>query len=67
MSEVNVKSMTPVELADAATYVQRGWKNIYTEELCRRAGLLERYLRTSDPEVADIVRRAAKSFGIMLI
>ena len=63
----DVKNMTPVELASASTYVRSGWKNIYAQELCRRAGLLERYLNADDTEVSTIVRRAAKSFGIKLI
>ena len=63
----DVKNMTPIELASASTYVRSGWKNIYTQELCRRAGLLERYLNADDTEVPTIVRRAAKSFGIKLI
>ena len=63
----DVKNMTPIELASASTYVRSGWKNIYTQELCRRAGLLERYLNANDTEVSTIVRRAAKSFGIKLI
>ena len=63
----DVKNMTPMELASASTYVRSGWKNIYTQELCRRAGLLERYLNADDAEVSTIVRRAAKSFGIKLI
>ena len=63
----DVKNMTPMELASASTYVRSGWKSIYTQELCRRAGMLERYLNADDMEVSTIVRRAAKSFGIKLI
>ena len=63
----DISGMSPIELANASTYVRIGWKNIYTQELCRRAGLLERYLKADDAEVSNIVRRAAKSFGIKLI
>ncbi len=59
-------SMTPDLLAGATTYCQ-SVTNPYAEELARRAGLLEKYRATSDVERADIVRRAAKSFNIVLI
>ncbi len=63
----DVINMTPIELASASTYVRSGWKNIYTQELCRRSGLLERYLSADDTEASTIIRRAAKSFGIELV
>ena len=59
-------SMSPDLLALTTTYCQT-LTNPYAEELAKRAGLLEKYLRTSDEERADIVRRAAKRFNIVLI
>ena len=59
-------SMSPDLLALTTTYCQN-LTNPYAEELARRAGLLEKYLRTSDEERADVVRRAAKRFNIVLI
>ena len=59
-------SMSPELLALTTTYCQN-LINPYAEELAKRAGVLEKYLRTSDEECADIVRRAAKGFNIMLI
>lgn len=59
-------SMSPDLLALTTTYCQN-LTNPYAEELAKRAGLLEKYLRTSDEERADIVRRAAKGFNIVLI
>ena len=57
---------SPFSLASAITYCQ-SIDNPYAEELARRAGLLEKYLRASGIERTDIVRRAAKSFNISLI
>ena len=59
-------SMSSDLLALTTTYCQN-LTNPYTEELAKRAGLLEKYLRTSDEERADVVRRAAKGFNIVLI
>ena len=59
-------SMSSDSLALTTTYCQN-LTNPYAEELARRAGLLEKYLRTADEECADIVRRAAKGFNIELI
>ena len=59
-------SMSSDLLALTTTYCQN-LTNPYAEELARRAGLLEKYLRTSDEERADVVRRAAKGFNIVLI
>ena len=59
-------SMTPNLLALTTTYCQN-LTNPYAEELAKRAGLLEKYLRTFDEERADVVRRAAKGFNIVLI
>ena len=49
------------------TVKERLVTNPYAEELARRAGLLKKYLQTSDVERANIVRRAAKGFNITLI
>ena len=59
-------SMSPDLLELTSTYCQN-LTNPYAEELAKRAGLLEKYLRTSDEERADVVRRAAKGFNIVLI
>ena len=59
-------SMSPDLLALTSTYCQN-LTNPYAEELAKRAGLLEKYLRTSDEERTDVVRRAAKGFNIVLI
>lgn len=59
-------SMSPDLLAETTTYCQ-DLTNPYAEELARRAGLLKKYLQTSDVERANIVRRAAKGFNITLI
>ena len=59
-------SMSPDLLALTTTYCQN-ITNPYAEELAQRAGFLEKYLCTSDEERADIVRRAAKGFNIILI
>ena len=59
-------SMSLDSLAGATIYCQ-DLTNPYAEELAKRAGLLERYLRTSDVERADVVRQAAKGFNILLI
>lgn len=63
---VDPASMSPDSLAGATTYCQ-DLTNPYAEELAKRAGLLEKYLRTSDVERADVVRQAAKRFNITLI
>ena len=59
-------SMSPDSLALTTTYCQN-LTNPYAEELSKRAGLLGKYLRTIDEDRADIVRRAAKGFNIVLI
>ena len=59
-------AMSHYSLASAVTYC-RSIDNPYAEELAGRAGLLEKYLRTSGAEHTDVVRRAAKSFNILLI
>ena len=59
-------SISPDLLALTTTYCQN-LTNPYAEELAKRAGLLEKYLRISDEERADIIRRAAKGFNIVLI
>ena len=63
---IDPSSMSPELLALTTTYCQN-LTNPYAEELAKRAGLLEKYLLTSDEERADIVRRAAKGFNIVLI
>ena len=60
----DVTHMTPVELAEAATY---GWKNPFCEELCRRAGLHQKYLESYGDKTREIVQRAAKGFNIRMI
>lgn len=63
-----LRGMTAQELATACTYVRSGWRNMFTEELCRRAGLLPKYHSAyEDRNARKIVDRAAKSFGIRLI
>ena len=63
-----MKDMTPHELAGACTYERASIKNMFAEELCRRAGLLHRYQQArTDIEVRSVLDRAAKSFGIRLI
>ena len=59
-------SMSPDLLAETTTYCQ-DFTNPYAEELAKRAGLLEKYLMTSDVVRANVVRRAAKGFNITLI
>lgn len=60
--------MTPQELAGACTYIQCGVKHIFARELCRRAGLLEKYDRAyTDSDARKVLDRAAESFGIKLI
>lgn len=59
-------SMSPDLLALTTTYCQN-LTNPYTEELTKRAGLLEKYLSTSEGERADVVRQAAMAFNIVLI
>ncbi|MCG4705529.1 hypothetical protein GKE88_08145 [Flavonifractor plautii] len=63
----DVTHMTPVELAEAATYVRKGWKNPFCEELCRRAGLHQKYLESYGDKTREIVQRAAKGFNIRMI
>lgn len=43
----DVPHMTPVELAEAATYVRKGWKNPFCEELCRRPGSIRNIWRAT--------------------
>lgn len=59
-------SMSPDLLALTTTYCE-DLTNPYAEELARRAGVLRKYLSTSDVARADVVRRAAKAFNIVLI
>lgn len=59
-------SMSPDFLALTTTYCE-DLTNPYAEELARRAGVLRKYLSTSDVARADVVRRAAKAFNIVLI
>lgn len=59
-------SMSPSMLAGATTYC-RDSVNPYSEELARRAGLLEKYLRTTGVDQADVVRQAANGFSILLV
>lgn len=62
------RGMTAQELATACTYERSGVRNMFTEELCRRAGLLPKYRAVyEDKQARSIVDRAAKSFGIRLI
>ena len=63
----DVSHMTPAELAEAATYVRKGWKNQFGEELCLRAGLHQKYLESYGDKTREIVQRAAKSFNIRMI
>lgn len=37
--------MTPEDLAGACTYIRSSTKNVFAQELCRRAGLLRKYDR----------------------
>lgn len=63
-----LRGMTAQELAAACTYVRSGWRNLFTEELCRRARLLQPYHSAyEDRNARKVVDRAAKSFGIRLI
>lgn len=63
-----LRGMTAQELATACTYVRSGTRNMFTEELCRRAGLLRRYHSAyEDKDAREVVNRAAKSFGIRLV
>ena len=63
-----LRGMTAQELATACTYERSGWRNMFTEELCRRAGLLPKYHSThEDRNARAVVDRAARSFGIRLI
>ena len=54
-------------MAEAATYVRKGWKNPFCEELCRRAGLHQKYLESYGDKTREIVQRAAKGFNIRMI
>ena len=63
---IDPSSMSPELLALTTTYCQN-LTNPYAEELAKRAGLLEKYLHTSDEERTDIIQRAAKGFNIVLI
>lgn len=63
----DMSQMTPLELAERSTYERSGWVNPYCEELCRRAGLLQKYLDAQGEDIQKIVRRAGKSFGIIII
>ena len=69
MSIVDViKGMTPGELADACTYERASVKNMFAEELCRRAGLSQRYQKAqTDAAAKEVIQRAAKGFNILLI
>ena len=63
-----LRGMTAQELATACTYVRSGTRNMFTEELCRRAGLLRPYHSTyEDRNARKVVDRAAKSFGVRLV
>lgn len=62
-----LSQMTPLELAEMATYDRSGWNNPYCEELCRRAGLHRKFQAARGDDVRIIVQRAAKSFGIKMI
>lgn len=62
----NPSSMSPSMLAGATTYC-RDSVNPYSEELVRRAGLIEKYLCTTGVDQTDVVRQAAKGFNILLI
>lgn len=60
------ESMTPEQLAETVTYI-RGNHNPYAEELCRRAGTLDRYKQAdSEQELYALVVRAAAAFDIIL-
>ena len=66
--ETMLGGMTAQELATACTYVRSGIRNMFTEELCRRAGLLRQYHSAyEDKKAREVVDRAAKSFGIRII
>lgn len=61
------RTLSPDELAAACTYERSSLRNLFAEELCRRAGLLPRYHGAyTDKKAREILDRAAKSFGIML-
>ena len=63
-----LRGMTAQELATACTYERSGTRNMFTEELCRRAGLLRPYRSAcEDRNAREVVDRAARSFGILLI
>ena len=66
--ETMLGGMTAQELATACTYVRSGIRNMFTEELCRWAGLLRQYHSAyEDKDAREVVNRAAKSFGIRLV
>ncbi len=62
----NPESMSPVFLAEAATYC-REYESPFSEELVRKAGMWDRYTGCYDPkERRKIIHGAAKSFGIIM-
>lgn len=63
-----IQGMTPHELADACTHERASVKNMFAEELCRRAGLWEKYRETrTDAAAKEIIKQAAKSFNLLMI
>lgn len=64
---VDPSAMPPKLIAEAITYCQT-FENPYSEELVRRAGSLKRYHACKETtERIEIVRAAARAFGIKLI
>ena len=63
-----LRGMTAQELATACTYERSGARNMFTEELCRRAGPLRPYRSAyEDRNAREVVDRVARSFGILMI
>lgn len=63
----DVTHMTPVELAEAAHICAERVEKPFCEELCRRAGLHQKYLESYGDKTREIVQRAAKGFNIRMI
>lgn len=64
---VDPSAMSPQLIAEAITYCQT-FENPYSEELVGRAGSLKRYNACKEPEKRiEIVRAAARAFGMRLI
>ncbi len=57
-----LKSLTVDELCEAIVY-SGDWQNDYSAELCRRAGMFEKYIHNQ----MDTVRAAARYHGRIII